>query len=210
MLVDRLGAGAVRACDPSEAFVAAMRSRFAGLDVRRAPAESLPYDDAVFEWTLASLVVHFMTDPVAGLAEMARVTAAGGTVAATVWDYGRDGGPLSVFWAAARDLDPDVADESGLAGVREGQLVSLFASAGMAGAEQSLLSVEVVHPSFEEWWEPYMLGVGPAGDLVQSLSEHDRAVTAGQVSRVAATGAVHDPRRGVDRDVDQPAVNAVA
>ena len=175
VLVDRLGVDAVNACDPSEAFVAAMRARFPGLDVRRAPAESLPYDDAAFDWTLASLVVHFMTDPVAGLSEMARVTAAGGTVAATVWDYDDEGSPLSVFWAAARDLDPDVEDEAEFAGVHEGQLVSLFASAGMDGAEQSRLSVEVVHPSFQDWWEPYTLGVGPAGDLVQGLSEHDRA-----------------------------------
>jgi SAM-dependent methyltransferase len=174
VLVDRLGAGAVRACDPSEAFVAAMRAGFPELDVQRAPAESLPYGDALFDWTLASLVVHFMADPVAGLAQMARVTAPRGIVAATVWDHGRDGGPLSVFWAAARDVLPEVADESGLAGVREGQLVGLFASAGMAGAVQSRLAVEVVHPSFEEWWEPYTLGVGPAGDLVQRLSEGER------------------------------------
>jgi len=174
VLVERLGVEAVGACDPSESFVAAVRSRFPGLDVRRATAESLPYDDASFDRTLAGLVVHFMADPVAGLADMARVTAPGGVVGATVWDYETAAGPLSVFWRAARILDPDVDDESGLAGVRKGQLPALFESAGMDGAVPSLLSVDVVHPSFEEWWEPFTLGVGPAGDFVQRLSDDDR------------------------------------
>jgi SAM-dependent methyltransferase len=174
VLVDRLGVDAVGACDPSESFVAAVRSRFPGLDVRAASAEALPYDDSAFERTLAGLVVHFMADPVAGLAEMARVTVPGGVVGATVWDFETGAGPLDVFWRAARTLDPDVRDESGLAGVRAGQLLALFESAGMAGAVPSALSVDVVHPSFEEWWEPFTLGVGPAGDLVQRLSDGDR------------------------------------
>jgi SAM-dependent methyltransferase len=174
VLVERLGVDAVRACDPSESFVAAARSRLPGLDVRAAAAESLPYDDGSFDRTLAGLVVHFMADPVAGLAEMARVTAVGGVVGATVWDYETGAGPLSVFWRAARTLDPDVDDESGLAGVRKGQLHALFESAGMVGAVASLLSVDVVHPTFEEWWEPFTLGVGPAGDFVQGLSDSDR------------------------------------
>src|SRR5215831_9193192 len=48
VLVERLGADSVRACDTSESFVAAVRARFAGVDVRTAAAESLPYGDASF------------------------------------------------------------------------------------------------------------------------------------------------------------------
>ena len=29
--------------------------------------------------------------------------------------------------------------------------------------------------SFDEWWEPYTLGVGPAGAYVRSLGETDRS-----------------------------------
>ena len=72
-LVARVGAGAVAAVDPSEPFVAAAGSRYPGVDVRRASAEHLPFQDATFDASLAQLVVHFMADPVAGLAEMARV-----------------------------------------------------------------------------------------------------------------------------------------
>ena len=61
-----------------------------------------------------------MADPVGGLTEMARVTAEGGTVGASVWDYRGERGPLSLFWRAAADLEPRVEDESGLAGARAG------------------------------------------------------------------------------------------
>ena len=73
-----------------------------------------------------------MTDPVAGLREMARVTREDGVVAACVWDHAGGRGPLSLFWQAARELDPDVEDESQLAGAREGHLGRLFASSRTA------------------------------------------------------------------------------
>ena len=72
-----------------------------------------------------------MTDPVAGLREMARVTRDGGVVAATVWDHGGGQGPLSVYWDAVHELDPAVEDESKLAGAREGDLSRLFRTAGL-------------------------------------------------------------------------------
>src|SRR5918994_4509460 len=73
-LVARLGAGALAAVDPSEPFVAAARERHPGVDVQRAAAEELPFEDGALDAALAQLVVHFMADPVAGLREMARVT----------------------------------------------------------------------------------------------------------------------------------------
>jgi len=70
-LVIRLGPTAVTAVDPSEPFVAATRERHSEVDVRRSPAEHLPFPNAAFDAALAQLVVHFMKDPVVGLAEMA-------------------------------------------------------------------------------------------------------------------------------------------
>src|SRR5689334_12904871 len=105
LLVDRLGPEAVSAVDPSTTFVAAARERLPGVDVREGTADPLPYDDDTFDATLANLVVNFMPDPVAGLAEMGRVTRPGGTVAATVWDFGGERAPLSPFWSAAMALD---------------------------------------------------------------------------------------------------------
>jgi SAM-dependent methyltransferase len=174
-LVRRLGPGAVSAVDPSEPFVAAARERHPGVSVQRAAAEELPFEDRAFDAALAQLVVHFMADPVAGLREMARVTRENGVVAACVWDHGGGRGPLSVFWQAARDLDPRVEDESHLAGAREGDLGQLFHAAGLREIEASALSVSVEHPTFEEWWEPFTLGVGPAGHHAAGLDAERQA-----------------------------------
>jgi SAM-dependent methyltransferase len=130
-LVKRLGAAAVSAVDPSEPFVAAVEERHPGVDVRRAAAEQLPFEDAEFDATLAQLVILLMDDPTAGVAEMVRVTRKRGVVAASVWDYAGGRGPVSMLWDAARELDPDVADKSHLAGVREGHLAELFDAAGL-------------------------------------------------------------------------------
>lgn len=168
-LVSRLGPGAVAAVDPSEPFVAAASSRFPDVDVRRATAERLPFSDESFDVSLAQLVVHFMSDAVAGLAEMARVTRRGGVVAACVWDHAGGKGPLGLFWDAARELEPGVHDESHLAGVREGHLAELFEAAGLHEIEAAVLSADLEHTSFEEWWEPFTRGVGPAGEYVAGL-----------------------------------------
>jgi len=170
-LVERLGASNVAAVDPSESFVAAARERHPGVDVQEAPAETLPFADGMFDAALAQLVVHFMADPVAGLKEMARV---GGVVAACVWDHQGGQGPLGVFWDAVRTLDPDARDESDLAGAREGHLAELIAQAGIGEIEQTVLAVHVEHECFEEWWEPFTLGVGPAGAHVAHLAPDDR------------------------------------
>jgi SAM-dependent methyltransferase len=169
-LVSRLGAASVVAVDPSEPFVGAARARHPGVEVHRAAAEDLPFEADAFDAALAQLVVHFMADPVAGLTEMRRVTRTGGVVAACVWDFAGGAAPLSLFWEAARELDPGVVDESHLAGAREGHLAELFAAAGLREVEETTLSIEREHASFEVWWEPYTGGVGPAGTYVQTLS----------------------------------------
>jgi SAM-dependent methyltransferase len=174
-LVGRLGPDEVAAVDPSEPFVAAARKRQPGVNVQRAAAERLPFGDEAFDSVLAQLVVHFMDDPIVGLREMARVTRKQGVVAACVWDHAGGQGPLSVLWKAALELDRDIQDESQLAGAREGDLALLFRKAGLRHVEEDVLSVDVEHPSFEEWWEPFTLGVGPAGAHVASLDAERQA-----------------------------------
>jgi SAM-dependent methyltransferase len=174
-LVRRVGADAVTAVDPSEMFVEAARERNPGVDVRLASAESLPFGDVSFDAALSQLVVHFMRDPAAGIREMARVTRTGGAVAACVWNYGEGSGPVSPLWEAASGLDPDVQDESQLAGTRQGQLVELFEAAGLQAVEESSLVASVQYQAFEEWWEPLTLGVGPAGAFVARLDAEQRS-----------------------------------
>lgn len=173
-LVERLGTEAVSGVDPSASFVEAIRRRFPEVDVQSGVAERLPFPDAAFDVVLAQLVVHFMSDPVAGLAEMARVSRPGGLVGACVWDHAGGGGPLGLFWRAVHDIDPDARDESGLAGAREGHLEELFTAAGLMRIEPTTLTVTVRFSTFADWWEPFTFGVGPAGAYVAQLDEERR------------------------------------
>ena len=185
-LVARVGAAAVTAVDPSELFVAAARDRNPGAEVVQASAEQLPFPAMTFDAALGQLVVHFMPDPITGLAEMARVTRREGVVAACVWDHGGQG-PLDLFWRAARGLDPQVDDESRLPGVREGHLAELFEAAGLHEIEATVLWVSLEHATFEAWWEPFTKGVGPAGSFFASLSP-DRQVELRETCRTMIPG----------------------
>ena len=168
-LVERLGAANVAAVDPSESFVTAARERHPGVDVQESPAETLPFADGLFDAALAQLVVHFMADPVQGLTEMGRVTRAGGVVVACVWDHAGEQTPLAPFWRVVHELDPDEEGERNLAGGREGHLAELFDEAGLREIEETALPIRIEHATFEEWWEPFTLGVGPAGAYLVGL-----------------------------------------
>ena len=173
-LVRRHGAANVTAVDPMPAFVQATASAYPEVETRVASAEDLPFGDSTFGATLAQLVVHFMTDPAAGVREMARVTAPGGRVAACVWDHGGDSGPLSGFWSAVTRLDPGAETESGLTGSRQGQIVHLLEQAGLRDVVEDRLTVTVEFPTFEDWWTPFTAGVGPAGQYVARLDDAGR------------------------------------
>jgi SAM-dependent methyltransferase len=173
-LVKRLGEEAVAAAEPSATFVAALRERLPGVRAEQAAAEALPFADGEFDVAIAQLVVHFMADPVAGLREMARVTRSGGVVAACVWDHAGERSPLAVFWRAARELDPGARDESGLAGAHEGHLAELFRAAGIGDVREAVVEAPFAPASFEEWWEPFTYGVGPAGEYVTALGDDER------------------------------------
>jgi SAM-dependent methyltransferase len=174
-LARTLGPGSVAAVDPSPAFVAATRDRAPGVDVREATVDALPFEDAAFDAAIAQLVVHFMPDPVGGLRQMARVTRAGGVVAACVWDYASGRGPLGPFWQAVLEMDPDAHDEAGLPGACEGHLTELFEAAGLRRVAETGLEVSREFESFDAWWTPFEIGAGPARSHLRSLDDAGRA-----------------------------------
>jgi len=174
-LVDRAGADTVSAADPSPSFVEAVRHRYPSMDVRLCAAEELTFPTGAFDLVLAQLVVHFMADPVAGIAQMVRTAVPGGVVAAAVWDSGAGRGPVDAFWSVVRTIDPSVPDESRRPGVTEGHLAQLFERAGLQDVNATALTVRVDHDSFQDWWQPFTLGVGPTGAYVNSLDDAARS-----------------------------------
>jgi len=163
---------AAGAIEPSPAFVAALRSRYPGVDVREGGAEELPWPDDSFDVALAQLVIAFMSDAPAGLREMRRVA---GTVAVCMWD--RDG--MEMLAALNRTRDAlGVAREDAPYRSREEieQLVG-------AGATLELLEVDADYTDFEDFWSALLGGVGPAGAWAASLDDEQRSVARAELYR---------------------------
>lgn len=175
VLVERLGAAAVLACDPSAPFMEECRRRHPGVEVRPGRAEELPFEDASQDVVLAQLILHFVSDPAAAAREMRRVLRPGGTVAACSWDATQGMEMLRYFWDAAASLDPDASDEAGLRLGSEGELAGLFEEAGFEQTTESTLEVTSTYSSFDDLWSGFLCGMGPAGSYAVRQQGQDRA-----------------------------------
>jgi SAM-dependent methyltransferase len=165
----------VTGIEPSPAYVRYAREhtdgRFEVGDVL-AP----PFSDDSFDRTLSVLVLNFVSDSAAALHQMIRVTRTGGVVAAAVWDYGDGMQMLRTFWDAAVALDPDAAprDERHMPLCTRGALADLWRTHGLREVDEQPLTVEMAFTSFDDYWQPFLDGQGPAGVYVSSLPESAR------------------------------------
>jgi ubiquinone/menaquinone biosynthesis C-methylase UbiE len=174
-LAELAGGDRVSAGDPSESFVNACSGRVPGADVRRAAAEELPWDDDAFDAALSQLVMNFMRDPERGASEMSRVVRPGGAVAACTWDYAGGMEMLRLFWDAAKQLNRDAPDEGERMRQRTtGELDELWRATGFDEVETAHLMVEQTYADFDELWEPFTFGIGPAGTYCASLEPEAR------------------------------------
>ena len=175
-LAARLGATNVAAIDPAPQFVSACRERNPGADVRQGAAESLPWPYGEFDAALSSLVLAFMKDPDQGVREMVRVTRVRGTVAACMWDITGGGMTmLRLFWTAVRQIDPAAQGEQRRAGTTEGDIAERFRRAGLKDVVDGTLEARADYADFDDFWEPFLLSVGPAGHYLASLQDDRRA-----------------------------------
>jgi len=183
VLAGIVGADHVAGVDPSEPFVAAARRRVPGADLRAAPAEALPFADGTFDAAVSQLVFHFVDDPLQSVAEMRRVTRAGGRVAACVWDMSGGMTMLRSYWDAAREVDASAPDEIERFGGKPGQLAALWREAGLHDVVDGALTVAARYRDFDELWTAFLGGVGPIGAHVSSLDDGRRAEVAAALRR---------------------------
>jgi ubiquinone/menaquinone biosynthesis C-methylase UbiE len=173
-LARRVGADHVSGVDPSP-LLAACAERVPGAELKQGWAEALPWADDSFEAAIAQLVIHFMEDPAAGVGEMARVTRPGGVVAGCSWDFSGGMEMLRLYWETARDLDHDLSGEYRSFGTLE-ELDALWHELGLEEVEAGPIEVSSEYESFDELWDTFLLGVGPAGQYIVSLPP-DRQTT---------------------------------
>ena len=167
----------VAAVDPSPAFAATLRSRFPGIDAREGAAEDLPWPDESFDAALAQLVVAFMADAPAGIAEMRRVVRPGGAVAVCMWT--RDG--MELLAAVNRTQAAITPERSAdVSPYRTGEAARLLLG---DDAEVETLTVEAGYSGFDDLWSAISGGVGPAGVWLDSLTEEQRAAAREELYR---------------------------
>jgi hypothetical protein len=123
---------------------------------------------------LSQLVVNFMEDAEAGVAEMRRV--ARRRVTSCVWDYAGEMTMLRAFWDAALELDPDAPDEGRtMRYCTPDALAALWRGAGLNEIETAALVVEAEYADFDDYWSPFPAGIAPSGAYCASLGDEARA-----------------------------------
>jgi SAM-dependent methyltransferase len=167
------------AADPSPPFVAKLRERFPGIGVHEATAEELPWPDDSFDAALAQLVITFMRDAPAGIAEMQRVVRPGGVVAVCMWD--REG--MEMLAAVSRTqqaLDPNRPGSEQATNYRTREEIE-----GLFGddVEVDLLEVEAGYTGIDEFWNAIADGAGPAGAWAASLNDAQREQAREEIAR---------------------------
>lgn len=167
----------VAAVEPSPEFAATLQQRFPGIDARQGAAEELPWPDESFDAALAQLVVAFMSDAPAGVAEMCRVVRPGGVVAACMW-MRDDMEMLAAINRTQAAVTPDrTADIS--------PYRSPEAAQALLGADAQVewLTVSADYSGFDDFWSSLEGGAGPAGAWLLSLSDEQRAVARDELYR---------------------------
>ena len=168
--------------DPSAAFIEhakkTARARFEVGD-----AQALKFADQSFDHAMSLLVINFVPDHAKALAEMRRVTRPGGVVSAGVWDYGDGMESLRIFWDEVVALDPSAAPkhERNMKLARAGELGELWKKSGLRDVREEPIVIEQAFASFDDYWRPFLKGVGPGGAYVVSLSDERRGALEGRL-----------------------------
>jgi SAM-dependent methyltransferase len=178
-IMDRCAPLSVAGVEPSEGFLKTAKGNLAGRAVlHQGSATSIPLDDASVDVVVSGLVLNFVPDQRAALVEMARVTSSGGMIGAYVWDYAGKMELMRFFWDAAVELNPDAAmlDE----GIRfplcrPEALAEIFAGAGLNRVEVTPIDIPTPLANFEDYWQPFLGGQGPAPAYAMSLDDAARA-----------------------------------
>jgi SAM-dependent methyltransferase len=162
------------AADRSPAYVAYARAQNDGESLRFVVADvgQLPVRPGAADAVVAGLVLNFLPVPGAGVLEMLRAARVGGTVAAYLWDYAGRMELLRLFWDTAVELDPAAAplDEGRRFPLCEPQaLMRLWQEAGLVEVRSAGLEVAMSYRDFEDYWQPFLGGQGPAPGYVASL-----------------------------------------
>jgi SAM-dependent methyltransferase len=197
-ILRRASPAQVDGIDPSEGFLALAREQVrdprARFDI--GDAGHLSFESGRYDAVVSALVLNFIPDLPAGMAEMVRVARLGGVVAGYVWDYAGKMELMRYFWDAAIALKPEDLDRDEgrrFPICKPGPLTDLFEGAGLKNAQVRTIDVPTRFRDFDDYWTPFLGGQFPAPDYAVSLSEEARAALRDHIRAhlpIAADGSI--------------------
>ena len=164
--------------DPSEGFLAKAKDRLQNkVEFLVGKASDLPFEDDTFEIIVSGLALNFFTNLESAFFGMKRILKANGTIAAYVWDYSGRIDLIRYFWDAAYSIDPNSRELD--EGIRfpicdPKKLKNAFQTAGLSDVQVTNLDIITHFKDFEDYWNPFLGGQGPAPGYLASLSENKR------------------------------------
>lgn len=177
-ILEHAAPAAVTGVDPSEGFLASARDRLpAEVALRRGAADALPLADGEADVVASALVLNFVPDTAAALREMVRVAAGGGLVAACVWDYAGRMELIRSYWDTAAGLGllaPGQDQGERFPICRADALAAAFAAAGLQRIDVAPLEIEMAFADFDDYWQPFLGGQGPAPAHAMGLDAASR------------------------------------
>jgi SAM-dependent methyltransferase len=187
----------VMGVEPSEGFLALARKRLPEkAELRLGNASNIPVDDDSADVIVSGLMLNFVASPQEGLEQMRRKTKAGGTIAAYVWDYANGMEMIRLFWDAAVQVDPNakMLDEGERFPLcKPTALENTFGKSGITQAKVAPITISTVFRDFNDYWQPFLGGQGPAPSYVSTLDEDSRQRLVEQIRkrlRIEANGSI--------------------
>ncbi|MCV2868705.1 methyltransferase domain-containing protein [Defluviimonas sp. WL0002] len=178
--------------EPSEGFVALARDTTDDPRARflQGSGEEIPLEDGAVDYAVSGLVLNFISDKQSAMAEIIRCVADGGKVAAYVWDYAGHVQFMRYFWNAAVALDQHAREMD--EGVRfpvcrPQALESLFSSSGLRNVSTTAIDIVTPFEDFEDYWRPFLSGVGPAPGYCVSLDDDRREALRTRLAQILPT-----------------------
>ncbi|HLG02607.1 MAG TPA: methyltransferase domain-containing protein [Bacteroidia bacterium] len=156
----------IHAVDPSAKFLEKAEERLGNQVIfKNGGASDLPLESQSCNVVVSGLALNFFPNIDRAFSEMKRVLKPGGTLAAYVWDYAGRMELLRIFWDAAVRLDPaatkvDEGIRFRICNIRN--LQEIFLNAGLIDVKASNLDILTVFHDFDDYWNPFLGGQGPA------------------------------------------------
>ena len=209
MIVERCAPSAIQGIDPSEAQLVYARTQPAGriAQYRQGDAMALPFADDSFDAAIMALVIFFVPEPAAGVAEMARVVCPGGSVSAYAWDMVGGGFPYDAMHVEMRAMGMTIPMPPSPSASRLEAMLELWTGAGLEAVETRPITVQRTFASFDDYWATILggpslapkLATMSAADLAQLRDRMRARLPADATGRITYSARAHAVKGRVPR-----------